>query len=75
VIVCVCRNLSDAAIRATLDGGARTADDVARATGATTDCGCCRQEVEALVQARRPCSSPPCPGCPSAAPVRRAAAS
>jgi bacterioferritin-associated ferredoxin len=74
VIVCVCHNLSEAAIRAQLEAGASTVDDVARATGATTDCGCCRPEVEALVGAR-PCASPPCPDCPRAAQARRAAAS
>jgi bacterioferritin-associated ferredoxin len=71
VIVCLCRNLSDAAIRAQLDAGARTADDVARATGAGTDCGCCRAAVEDLVRARGPCSVPPCAGCPRAANVPR----
>ena len=71
MIVCVCRNLSDAAIRATVDGGARTAAEVARATGAGTECGCCSEAVEALVRSRAPCSSPPCPGCPNAAAVRR----
>jgi bacterioferritin-associated ferredoxin len=64
VIVCVCHNLSDGAIRAEVAAGARTADDVARATGAGTDCGCCRATVEALVQSHPPCSSPPCAGCP-----------
>jgi bacterioferritin-associated ferredoxin len=71
VIVCLCRNLSDAAIRAQLDAGARTAEDVARATGAGTDCGCCREAVEDLVRASGPCSVPPCAGCPRAASALR----
>lgn len=67
MIVCLCRNLSDAAIRAELHAGARTADDVARTTGAGTDCGCCRETLEDLVRTSGPCSVPPCPGCPRAA--------
>ncbi len=64
MIVCLCRNLSQDAIHAQLDAGASSADDVARATGAGTDCGCCRGEVEEIVRSRRSCSWPPCPGCP-----------
>ena len=74
MIVCLCRNLSDVAIRAQLESGARTANDVARATGAGTDCGCCRERVEEIVRGQGPCSWPPCPGCPNAGgPCRDAA--
>lgn len=67
MIVCLCRNVSEAALQARLEAGARTADDLARETGAGTDCGCCRETVEELVRARAPCSWPPCAGCPNAA--------
>lgn len=67
MIVCLCHNLSEKELVARLDAGARTVDDLARATGAGTDCGCCRGTVEELVRSRTPCSWPPCPGCPGAA--------
>jgi bacterioferritin-associated ferredoxin len=67
VIVCLCRGVSDSTIRAALDAGATTADDVARATGASTGCGCCRGAVEAIVRAHAAGASSPCAGCPRAA--------
>ncbi len=69
MIVCVCHGLSDAELRAELEAGARSADDLARRTGAATDCGCCRGAVEELIRSRAPCASTPCPGCPRAAPA------
>ncbi len=66
MIVCICRRVSDASIRAALDAGATTADDVARATGASTECGCCRGTVEAIVRSHGACASPPGAGCPRA---------
>jgi bacterioferritin-associated ferredoxin len=66
MIVCVCRGVSDRAIRAALDSGANGPDAIAGATGAGTDCGCCRDTIEAMVARAAPCSSPPCAGCPRA---------
>jgi bacterioferritin-associated ferredoxin len=75
VIVCVCRNLSDQAVDRAIHGGARTVADVARATGAGTSCGCCRETVEAMIAGRSPCAGGGCAGCPraAAAPERSAA--
>ncbi len=73
MIVCLCRNVSEARIRAAISAGARSADDVARATGAGTGCGCCRGTVDAIVRGSAPCAWPPCPGCPNAAAARREA--
>jgi bacterioferritin-associated ferredoxin len=64
MIVCVCRNVSDRAVARAIDGGARTAAEVARATGAGTSCGCCRATVEALLEARSPCEGGGCEACP-----------
>jgi assimilatory nitrate reductase electron transfer subunit len=69
MIVCLCRNVSDRAVARAVDRGARTVADVACATGAGTGCGCCRETVEALLEARGPCGSGGCEACP-----RRAAA-
>ncbi len=73
MIVCVCRRISDQAIDAAIAGGAHGPEAIAAATGAGTDCGCCKEAIEALAAQRSPCSSPPCAGCPRAA-VKRAEA-
>jgi bacterioferritin-associated ferredoxin len=81
VIVCVCRAVSDRTLRALVRDGARTPEELARATGAGTSCGCCREEIERLVASdhREACREVPCPGCPGRAgadaPPRRVAAS
>jgi bacterioferritin-associated ferredoxin len=67
VIICVCRGVSDRAVAAAIEAGADGAEAVAAATGAGTDCGCCRDAIEALMSRRSPCRSTPCPGCPRAA--------
>jgi bacterioferritin-associated ferredoxin len=67
MIVCVCRRVSDRAVDAAIDAGARDVDAIARSTGAGSDCGCCREELAARAEQRTsPCSSPPCAGCPRA---------
>jgi bacterioferritin-associated ferredoxin len=69
MIVCSCHAVSDQALRAAAAGGA-SRDEVMASTGAGTDCGCCRDEVESILAERSgPCRADPCPGCP-----RRAAA-
>ncbi|MBA9005641.1 FAD-dependent oxidoreductase [Thermomonospora cellulosilytica] len=47
--VCHCNNVSKGQIRACWERGARTADDVARQTRASTGCGSCRDAVEGIV--------------------------
>jgi bacterioferritin-associated ferredoxin len=66
MIVCVCKGISDRAVAAAIEGGAVGADAVALATGAGTDCGCCREAIEALAARKSPCCATPCPGCPRA---------
>lgn len=51
MIVCHCRTVTDREIRRAVIDGARTADEVADACGAGTDCGCCRAGVEELLSA------------------------
>ena len=58
MITCLCRGVSDSAIRAIIAGGARTVSEIRRACGAGGDCGSCCSMLAALVaQAKRP----PCP--------------
>ena len=65
MIACVCHAVSDRTIRAAAAGGA-TAEDIARATGAGSACGCCADFIEHVVAEETGCHSPgdPCPGCP-----------
>ncbi len=65
MIVCVCRAISDRAVRAARAAGARTVEAIAAATGAGTLCGCCRDEMARIIA--QPCKADPCPGCPRAA--------
>ncbi|GAA4061987.1 FAD-dependent oxidoreductase [Actinomadura miaoliensis] len=47
--VCHCNNVSKGQIRACWEKGARTADEVARETRASTGCGGCRDALEGIV--------------------------
>ncbi|WP_243723098.1 FAD-dependent oxidoreductase [Actinomadura sp. 7K507] len=47
--VCQCNDVSKGRIRACWQAGARTTEDVARETRATTGCGGCRDAVEGIV--------------------------
>jgi assimilatory nitrate reductase electron transfer subunit len=47
--ICQCNNVSKGQIRACWEKGARTADEVARETRASTGCGGCRSALEGIV--------------------------
>jgi len=49
LIVCHCHVVSDRAIRAEVEGGAATPDDVAERCGAGARCGSCRPTIVALL--------------------------
>ena len=67
MIVCMCKVVSDRAIRAARQAGAGTMEAIAAATGAGAGCGCCRDAIAKMLA--EPCKPVPCAGCP-----RRAAA-
>jgi bacterioferritin-associated ferredoxin len=69
MIVCSCRAVSDRELRMAAEAG-RSLGEIVRVTGATTDCGCCADSVERIVQAARPCRDVPCAGCPNAGRVQ-----
>lgn len=75
MIVCLCRVVSDHAIRAARDAGATTLEAVVAATGAGTGCGCCHGTIAKILA--EPCRAAPCEGCPKraaeAVPLRAAA--
>jgi bacterioferritin-associated ferredoxin len=51
VIVCHCEVVSDRVIRAEVDRGALTADEIGDLCGAGTRCGSCRPTIGALLAA------------------------
>lgn len=51
MIVCICRNVSERAVRAAIAGGADSVEAVGVATGAGTGCGCCRRTIAAIIAA------------------------
>ena len=69
MIACSCHAVSDRTIRAAAASGLGAAE-IARATGAGTDCGCCTDLVSRIVH-EEACSSSavPCPGCPRRGPT------
>jgi bacterioferritin-associated ferredoxin len=62
VYICLCRVVTRKAIEATIQAGARTVEEVARRSGAGTECGKCRRNISKLIeintQTRRPASLP-----------------
>jgi len=66
VIVCVCRNVSEHEVAASIDAGAKDVATVASHTGAASSCGCCTETIEEMIARAGPCSSTPCAGCPRA---------
>jgi len=53
MIVCHCHGVTDREIRACVQDGARTRDDVADHCGASSGCGGCASVVTEIVQAER----------------------
>ncbi|HBA47533.1 MAG TPA: (2Fe-2S)-binding protein [Lachnospiraceae bacterium] len=48
-IVCNCMGVTCGRIKEAVDSGAATLEEVQEATGASTVCGACLEEVEALI--------------------------
>jgi bacterioferritin-associated ferredoxin len=58
MIVCLCRGVSDRAVRAAVASGASTLDEVGDRCGAGAGCGACHETVEGLIREGG------APGCP-----------
>jgi bacterioferritin-associated ferredoxin len=56
MIVCICRRVSDRAIRAAIDAGASTVQEVGAACRAGTGCGACHESIEEML-CERSCES------------------
>jgi bacterioferritin-associated ferredoxin len=61
MIVCLCRGVSDRAIRAAIEAGADTPRKLAAAVGAGTDCGSCCMLVRELLKESGRCAFQPAP--------------
>ena len=48
--VCLCKGVSDRAVKSCIRGGARTVHQVGQACGAGTDCGACRGMIRDLIE-------------------------
>jgi bacterioferritin-associated ferredoxin len=57
VIVCMCKNVNERAIRTAVENGACSVREVGAATGAGTGCGCCRRVIAELVALHAPGAS------------------
>jgi bacterioferritin-associated ferredoxin len=68
VVLCICQAVTDREIDAAIHAGARSLADIEdRCGGAGSDCGCCREAIEARLSTseRRPCGAG-CKDCPRA---------
>jgi bacterioferritin-associated ferredoxin len=50
MIVCICRRVSDKTIRAAIQDGAQSVQEIALATRAGTGCGCCQPYIAEMIQ-------------------------
>jgi bacterioferritin-associated ferredoxin len=68
MIACLCHAVSEQALREAAAAG-RSAEEVARATGAGTSCGTCAEAIAGILSGREACDGGgvPCPGCPGLA--------
>jgi bacterioferritin-associated ferredoxin len=52
MFVCHCRAVSDRVVRAAVEAGDRTIEELGRSCGAGTDCGGCHEVLEELLEPR-----------------------
>jgi bacterioferritin-associated ferredoxin len=55
MIVCICRRVCDKTIRAVIQAGAETVDEVRAVCGAASGCGACADTIEAMIDAHADC--------------------
>jgi bacterioferritin-associated ferredoxin len=72
MILCICHSVTDREVDAAIRDGARSLGEIARRSGAGTDCGCCRPTIEKRIE--RACAGN-CLDCPRALPGLASAAS
>lgn len=52
--VCICAAVSEAQVRACVEAGARTAEEIGDRSGAGTGCGSCLDRLDVVIDERRP---------------------
>ena len=52
MFVCVCRAVTQEQVKAAIEGGARSVEDVTEACCAGDDCGACHEKIEELIEER-----------------------
>lgn len=57
--VCICRAVTDTAIRRAVEEGVRTLPELSRETGAGTQCGSCVATARAILEEAVAAQSPP----------------
>jgi len=50
LVLCICRAVTECEIDAAVRAGARSVDAVGACCGAGTDCGACREAIEARIE-------------------------
>lgn len=62
MVVCLCQGVSDKKVRASIEAGARTRQQVTDACGAGDGCGTCHRTIKTLiVECRRADGTTACP--------------
>ena len=56
MVVCSCRAVTDRTIRAAIDEGAQTVEELTQHCAAATDCGGCWPELERLISEHSDCA-------------------
>ena len=49
MIICICKAIGERTLRDAIRSGARSVDDLAHATGASTDCGTCAEHLQEIL--------------------------
>ncbi|XMB86364.1 (2Fe-2S)-binding protein [Mycoplasmatota bacterium WC44] len=49
-VICVCKNVSKEEIKEAINNGAKTIDEIANKTGATTGCGLCEPIIKDILR-------------------------
>ncbi|MBM4243564.1 MAG: (2Fe-2S)-binding protein [Deltaproteobacteria bacterium] len=49
MVVCLCQGVSDRSVRASIEAGARTRQQVTNACGAGDGCGTCHRTIKSLI--------------------------
>jgi bacterioferritin-associated ferredoxin len=74
VIVCVCANVSERKLRATIAGGATTLKEIERRCGAGAGCGACHPLIRQCVKECRAAAAAPARELATSAPAELAPA-